>query len=163
MVPPLVIPAGPPAVVLGATPDYVALMTVTIDRRALWAWVSVALIAIGSLGTWASLGIITVSGADNDGMLTLGLAAAAAASLATDRWRPVIPVAAILTLAIGIYDASEIAGTEVLGTSFDVGWGLVLVNLAAASLLVWTIADRRRRKNGSRDIPPAVDAGAADQ
>lgn len=112
-------------------------------------------IVVGSLGPWATSLSFGVAGTEGDGVITLVLAAGAAAALFAiharggitkfgDRW--LAPVAGVGVLGIGIVDAMEVNGNEVefMNTmvSTGIGWGLWVVLLSAAALSVssWVVA-----------------------
>ncbi|NLU83625.1 hypothetical protein [Rhodococcus sp. HNM0569] len=97
------------------------------------------------------------SGTEGDGLLTILLAAVAAATLAGllirgktklgDRWAP--PIAGVLVSIIAIYDFNEVGNRSVEifeRTAYaSLGWGLVLtlvggVTLAVSGGLVFTAA-----------------------
>ena len=104
-------------------------------------------IAIGSIGPWATLGFITVSGTDGDGVVTLILAAAAAAFLW--RWSVVgkrsrliaAAVAGALSLVITVSDTVNISNVVdgPLGLDPSVGWGLIVALIASIGVLAVSI------------------------
>ncbi|EID81749.1 MULTISPECIES: hypothetical protein [Rhodococcus] len=112
-------------------------------------------IVVGSLGPWATSLSYGVAGTEGDGVITLVLAAVAAAALFAiyarggftkfgDRW--IAPVAGVVILVIGVVDAVDVNGNEVefMNTmvSTGVGWGLWVVLLSAAALSAssWVVA-----------------------
>ena len=104
-------------------------------------------IAIGSIGPWATLGFITASGTDGDGILTLILAVAAAAFLW--RWSVVgkrrrliaAAVAGALSLVITVYDTVNISNLVdgPFGLDPSVGWGLIVALIASIVLVAVSI------------------------
>lgn len=116
----------------------------SIDPKLLWGIASAVAIAIGSLGTWVTAGPIHLSGTSGgrDGTITVVLALIALVPIALRRWRPLVGVLAAVCLLIGVIDTIDVNSTG--DTLFDasVGWGLLLVDVAAASLLAWTFLGR---------------------
>lgn len=100
----------------------------------------VAVLVIGSVGPWATAGVISVAGTDGDGVITLILALAAGAALvryATAGDRRALVGAAVcgaVSAAIGVYDFVEIQsqGGELL--SLSPGWGLYLTVISSVGL-----------------------------
>jgi hypothetical protein len=104
-------------------------------------WVALAAAAavvIGSFGTWATAlgGLLSKSGTEGDGVLTLVLAVVALLGLwafwrEPRRWAAVgVLVLGVLIFAIGIYDLVDIENTA----DVSAGWGLYLVVAASAIL-----------------------------
>jgi len=93
-------------------------------------YVSCGVIAVGSLGPWATLGPISADGLDGDGVLTLILASIAATLLwrwsgSAARWKLICAiVAGGFATAITLYDTVNIS--TVLSGAASVGWGLIL-------------------------------------
>jgi hypothetical protein len=116
--------------------------------RFFWGIGTVILLAVGSLGPWATLGALSVSGTSNgrDGTLTLVLAIAAAILVCVGRFAPVVTLIASGALAVGIIDTNNVSNTSSGLFEVSVGWGLVLVDVAAASLLIWSLAAFRARR-----------------
>lgn len=117
----------------------------SIDPKLLWGIASAVAIAIGSLGTWVTAGPIHLSGTSGgrDGTITVVLALIALVPLALRRWRPLVGVLAAVCLLIGVIDTIDVKSLDD-DALFDasVGWGLLLVDVAAASLLAWTFLGR---------------------
>jgi len=112
----------------------------------LWGVASVVLLVIGSLGPWASVLSVELSGTSDgrDGILTLILAGVAALLIGLRVWRWGVLVAGILALATTIYDIVDITGREAGILEPSVEWGLILAAVAAASLCVWPFFARSR-------------------
>jgi len=112
----------------------------------LWGVASVVLLVIGSLGPWASVLSVELSGTSDgrDGILTLILAGVAALLIGLRVWRWGVLVAGVLALATTIYDIVDITGREVGILDPSVEWGLILAAVAAASLCVWPFFARNR-------------------
>jgi hypothetical protein len=115
-----------------------------------------ALMAIGSIGPWASVGLFSVSGTEGDGAVTLVGAILvlllAALSIAQPRnWKFV--VAGLLSLGIAIvgtvdwWDLNRLIADEEFGSLFrvEVGWGLVLMTFAGYAATGVALASIRRR------------------
>lgn len=115
-----------------------------------------ALVVIGSLGPWASVLGLSVSGIDGDGVLTLGLGIIAAAGTLVVRSDPQRPrfqahriavAASTLALLIAAYDTIDVSTTsgELAGETIRAyaGWGLWLTLLAALALTAVTVAVTR--------------------
>jgi hypothetical protein len=93
----------------------------------------------------------SVSGTSSgrDGAITLVIGIVAGILVCLRRFSVVTTLLGAGALVVGIIDTSDIssAGNALIAPS--VGWGLVVVDIAAVSLLVWglvaTSADRRRR------------------
>lgn len=133
---------------------------ITLTPRLLWGWGSLLAIVIGSLGTWATFGPISVGGGDKDGAICIVLAVIAAVLVATNRWALAVAVLGAVTALVGIIDWSDISSTSVFGQSFSVGWGLVLVVAAGLSLCAWGIQDFRATRNAP-DPEPRTDDHAS--
>ena len=132
-------------------------------------WVACAGLAIGALGTWASIGIFSVNGLDDgrDGIITLIAGILAAIALwrcfRDPRSRAAIAVLVLGALAslIAIVDIADISGEdagEFFGQTIEitVGWGLWVTALAAIALTVagaLLLVQRRRLK--AQQPPPA--------
>lgn len=119
--------------------------TVTGAACVLWGLASGAALVLGSLGEWATAGPFGADGtsAGRDGTVTLALGAVALLTVAIDRLRPVTAVAAVLALTVGLIDTLDVSTRT--GPLYDgsVGWGLIVVDLAAASLLASALLGRR--------------------
>jgi hypothetical protein len=116
------------------------------------------LLAIGSIGPWATILGVSVAGTRGDGKLTLGLAIFAALMLAAQRRLPAaqhrLPVALafLATLVAAIvagYDLADIERTVNWVTIFGVqaasaGWGLYVAVLGAVIALLALIAEHSR-------------------
>ncbi|MFW6076012.1 MAG: hypothetical protein ACOC9Y_10480 [Chloroflexota bacterium] len=146
----------------------------TVDRKLVPALVGVIcgmLAMVGSLGPWASVWIVTVSGMDGDGMLTavLGFVAIGAFGWhvytgAEGRKSVLLGLAAFLLIAtVGIYDWRNLSnlideGSGIFGSA-QVGWGLQLVDFAGVDgAIVSVVAIREAGKQPQEvltDDPPA--------
>lgn len=117
-----------------------------VDRKLLWGIGSAIAIAIGSLGPWVSVGPFSFSGVGDgrDGAITIVIALLALVPIALRRWRPVVGVLAAICLLIGVIDTVDVSSYDEMGFSASVGWGLILVDVGAASLLAWTFLGRGR-------------------
>jgi len=120
-----------------------------LSRRSpvfLWGVASVVLLVIGSLGPWASVLSVELSGTSDgrDGILTLVLAGVAALLIGLRVWRWGVLVAGVLALATAIYDIVDITGRDAGIREPSVEWGLLLAAVAAASLCVWPFFARSR-------------------
>ncbi|MDI9978810.1 hypothetical protein [Rhodococcus sp. IEGM 1307] len=132
-----------------------APLPVNYKPNVLAGFVACLAIVVGSLGPWATSLSFGVAGTEGDGVISLVLAAVAAAALFAiharggltkfgDRW--LAPVAGVLVLGIGVIDAIEVNGNEVefMNTmvSTGIGWGLWVVILAGAALSAssWVVA-----------------------
>ena len=102
------------------------------------ALAAAAAVVIGSFGTWATAlgGLLSKSGTEGDGVLTLVLAVVALLGLwafwrKPRRWAAVgVLVLGVLIFAIGIYDLVDVESTA----NVSAGWGLYLVVAASAIL-----------------------------
>jgi hypothetical protein len=132
-----------------------------VDNAFWWAVVSAALIVVGSLGPWGKglNGLVTVSGVDGDGKITLicGLLAAGVlvfeARGTVDRTLLALLVPlALIAATVGVVDIAKVLGTQTSGSPLfkgDIvspGWGIWLVILASASLVAASIAGVVRRQ-----------------
>jgi len=127
----------------GSSPSPEPSSAVGGQPRAFWIAAGASLLlAIGSLGPWAILGVFSVSGTAGDGVLTIilaiiaGLTLWAFSSRATSVRAWIVMICGVLAAAVGIYDAATIGSTEFLGETgvVQVGWGLWMV--CAASIVV---------------------------
>ncbi len=132
-----------------------------LDAKLVWGLVSAVAIAIGSLGTWVTVGPITLSGTGDgrDGTITLVLALIALVPLALRRLRPLVGVLAAICLLIGVIDTVDVGSNDDAIFNASVGWGLWLVDAAAISLLLWTFLGRARRP-AEAEAAPATPAGS---
>lgn len=118
-----------------------------LDGKLAWGLASAAAIAIGSFGSWAEVGPISLGGTSGgrDGTITVVLALIALVLLALRRLRPLVGVLAGVCLLIGIIDTVDVSSDDNALFTASVGWGLWLVDAAAVSLLLWTFLGRPRR------------------
>jgi hypothetical protein len=131
------------------------------DGRFLWGIASCVLVAVGSIGTWATVGPISISGTSNgrDGTFTLIMAGLAAIPVFRRKAHVSVGILGVLIVAVGAYDTIDIGNAGTRGTLFSpsVGWGLVMVNIAGASLAMWALVDRRRgREQLPATSPPTL-------
>jgi hypothetical protein len=111
----------------------------TLDTAAILG--GAALMAIGSVGPWATSPLASASGTTGDGVITL-IAALVIAALAifTSGWR-MLGVLIVIAGAIGIYDliheSNKYSSIKLAGVQIDhVGWGLYVVVVGAVVALV---------------------------
>jgi lysylphosphatidylglycerol synthetase-like protein (DUF2156 family) len=130
---------------------------IELTPRFLWGTATVVLLAIGSLGPWVTLGPFSASGTGdgNDGAITLVLAILAAVLVCLRRWRIVTALLAVGALVVGIIDTNNVssARNELLEPS--VGWGLVAVDIAAVSLIVWALVALCASRSDPKAVPLA--------
>lgn len=124
-------------------------------------------IILGSIGPWASFMAFTKNGLEGDGIITLILGALSTVALFTlfsrgpvggnvIRW--VAPAVSVICLGIALYDIMNVSShtAEFFGETIgiQIGWGLWLVAIASAILLLTstTVAKKPRSRDG---IPPA--------
>ena len=105
------------------------------------AVVGFAVVAVGSIGPWGTVGALSVSGTKGDGVITLVCAAVGVLALALGRGRTVAAiiagVAAVVALVTAGYDTVHIAYEASQITPFGVqlvhaGWGVYVVVIGAA-------------------------------
>jgi len=107
---------------------------------------AVAILVVGSIGPWATIGSFTKNGLDGDGIITLVLALVAGltvlVSLARSRpsSRVVLGICGVLALATTVIDVIDVSGTEAGSVSASVGWGLWLALAGAVLLLAAVVA-----------------------
>jgi hypothetical protein len=141
--------------------------SITVDVPVVCGLGAALALVVGSLGTWGSLGPFSVAGtAGSSGKVVLVLGIAAAGLVAVDAWlgfwrreisSVLVGLIAIVAVGLGIDALVRIlgAGTEFFGVTITpaVGWGLVVVVLAALGLLAWAafslVNARRSVVNGS--------------
>lgn len=108
----------------------------------LWGIGSAIALAIGSVGPWMVAGPFTVR-STGDGYVTLGLAVICLALIAIRRFQPVVLALAIAAFAVGAIDTVDVLRTvndERVGLfAPSIGWGLVVVDLAALALIGWAL------------------------
>jgi hypothetical protein len=104
------------------------------------ALVAFGAVVLGAFLPWAKIGPISASGTDGDGIITLFLGLGGAALIGTAKNHLLILLAVVgasLTLAIGIYDVSNILSQEAtLFGSPQAGAGLWLTVVASVVALV---------------------------
>ncbi|MBF6618850.1 MAG: DUF4352 domain-containing protein [Patulibacter sp.] len=98
--------------------------------------------AVGSIGTWVTAGPWSVAGTTGggDGWITLAIAAALGVLIAVRRVPWLALPGGIIAGGIGLGDAIHfLSGNDSTNEwfSISIGWGLVLVIVASASLAVW--------------------------
>jgi len=136
----------------------------TIPALPLVASVCALLAIVGSMGPWARALFVTKNGTDGDGVLTLllGIAALVVSGVRTarpDQWRRAGWVAVVsfgLAALIGAYDwsnVSDVAGQT--GGLVEVGWGLVVMTLAAVAGGVCALIDMVRARQAAGAFAPA--------
>ncbi len=130
---------------------------VAIDRDLLWPGISVVAIIVGSLGPWATYGPFSIVGTagGRNGIITLVLAVIAGGLVLVRRLPVVVGVLALGALATGIYDTVDVSSIDVPIFAISVGWGIILVDVASASLLASAVEHRLRRS--PRRAVPMVD------
>lgn len=139
-----------------------------LPLRLWWIAASALLVCIGSFGPWAKVLFVSAGGLDGDGWITLvaGLAALALLAVyarAASRPRPAWPllvvlVAGAIATAVGLYDWVNIETAiddELFSDAVSVGWGLVLVTFAGASLVLAAAVTLARRSAESSPVPTA--------
>lgn len=139
-----------------------------LPLRLWWIAASALLVCIGSFGPWAKVLFVSAGGLDGDGWITLvaGLAALALLAVyarAASRPRPSWPLLAVLVAgaiatAVGLYDWVNIETAiddELFSDAVSVGWGLVLVTFAGASLVLAAAVTLARRSAESSPAPTA--------
>lgn len=151
------------------TPENVSLKTVWLPLGML---VCAVLVVIGSLGPWAKAQIVTVSGTDWDGDLTLTfgfLNGALSGLLLRQPWRRgwtlnLIGIAFALVAMIGIVDWVDVE-RAVNETGIDVrtGWGLPLMTAAAGIGVALTIAHYLRPPEVVQDVDGSTDSVESDE
>lgn len=135
---------------------------IQITPRFLWGLATALMLALGSFGPWATLGPFSVSGLDNgrDGIITLIIAIVAGVLICIRRGNPVTLLLGIAAAGVGIYDTANVssAGNELFTPS--VGWGLVMVDIAAVSLIVWAVVAilASRQSRATSDAAPSTAA-----
>jgi hypothetical protein len=126
-----------------------------------WLLLSCALLALGSIGTWAKAQVdgftVSASGISaTPGRLTLAAALLTAVPVAEPAWirgwgwgsRHHLDVSIVLgwiAVAVCLYNLLTGGGTG-LTDVIAPGWGLYLATVSSASLIVWSVALRRRRR-----------------
>jgi hypothetical protein len=123
------------------------------------AAISALAVAIGALGPWITIGIISANGVDNgrDGVVTIIIAVVALLatyahySKGTSGWAVFTAICGAAIAVVGIIDVSDVLSRhgEILGRDFSpsVGWGLWLTVIAGVALFasaVVMIASQRR-------------------
>jgi hypothetical protein len=108
-----------------------------------WAVTSVLLIILGSLGTWVSIGPLSIDGSSTDaGVVCIALGGAAAIAVLwtrVPRW--VVLVLALAVAAIGTYHVAAFSavGSVPLFGQVTPGWGVLLLATGGVSLIAWAI------------------------
>jgi hypothetical protein len=122
--------------------------TITLDRRTVVGLGIVAATVVGCMAPWVSLGILSSSGLDLGGDALIALAAGVLGGvlLVGGRSRIVIGVLGAVLIAIAVLDGIDIGnrGNEFLSPS--VGWGLYLIGLVGATLVLSSLMRMRRSR-----------------
>lgn len=133
---------------------------IELTPRFLWGIGTALLLGVGSLGPWVTLGPFSASGTGdgNDGAITLVIAIVAAVLICLRRWNIITGLLAVGALVVGIVDTNDVssAGNDVLEPS--VGWGLVAVDVAAVSLIVWALVALRASRRDRKAVSSAHEA-----
>lgn len=113
----------------------------TADRLWLVALASVALIVVGSITTWVSIPKLNLSASgtdgDSDGILTIIVAVIAGLGLLVlPGRRSIAAVCGVLALGVATHDIVQILQVNNPLIDINVGWGLVVVFLAAVALTI---------------------------
>ncbi|MEA2123723.1 MAG: hypothetical protein QOI80_505 [Solirubrobacteraceae bacterium] len=109
----------------------------------------IALLVVGSFGTWVKIGPATGDGLSRDGVITLILAILAAVFLAFAGLRRRAPsrialgICAVLALATSIYDVIDVSGSDVGVFEATVGWGLWVCLVGSVVLAAGVTVARR--------------------
>jgi hypothetical protein len=120
-------------------------MTERTSQDTLWGLASSALVIVGSIGPWVSLGMIHASGTDStDGIVTLILGLICGLLVITGKTPVIATITGVVALAIGIYNANDISGRGNGIVDPSVGWGLWVLIVGAISMLVWGLVIGRR-------------------
>lgn len=140
--------------------------SITIDRRLAWGLASAVGMAIGSVGTWFTAGPFSVAGTTGggDGWFTLAIGVIAGILVALRRLPWLTLPAAIVALGISLGDAIRFLSQEDDGSEWfgglALGWGIVLVIVAAVSLATWGAAALRATPTRQRAIAGVLIAAA---
>jgi Short C-terminal domain len=115
---------------------------------------------IGSIGPWATSPLSSASGFQGDGKITAVAAVIGLAAIATKR-TGLATLAALVALAVGVYDAIHIhdrlRSVTLFGAQVDhVGWGVYVVIIGAAVAAVGAYKSRTRDDKPAIDATPAV-------
>lgn len=133
-------------------------ISISVTPELLAGVIAALLLAVGSVGTWASVGPFSVSGLRGDGSLTLAAAVIALIPLLLGRAPGVTLAAGVVAAAVSIYDLARILPVvdENGLFSVSVGWGLVISALASIALLAVGLVGVRR--TASRPVALAIGA-----
>lgn len=112
-----------------------------------WGWASVAALFAGSIGPWVTVGPFSVGGGA-DKNITLIAAAAAAVVLGMRKSPGLVAVIGAIAALVGAIDTIGVSGNSTAIFSASVGWGLIVVDLAAVSLMVWGVKAAREHSGG---------------
>lgn len=172
-------PSEPPGAEMTTAPLVTATESRLLAGQPWWFWwvgISAALVCVGSIGPWASLLFISVSGTKGDGQITLvlGLAAlilVAVYALTSRRPRPAWPLILIVLAGLGAggtgaYDWANLqraisdaeSEDNIFSATISVEWGLVLMTIAGFSLALAAFITYLRR---SREPAPVARAPAS--
>lgn len=138
----------------------------SIPERTVFRWVlvSAAVLALGSIGTWATaLGAISAGGLSGGGRYTLIVAIFVAVLMVDMDWRGhakwllqrrlgTMVVLAIVAVIICVLNLADIQKSG-LGGVVTPGWGLYLATVAAISLVVGTWTVRAQHRLALRQAP----------
>lgn len=102
-----------------------------------------ALVMVGCVAPWATLGPISRGGMDADGPIFLGGAIVAAVLIAATRLRVVVLVLGVLLAGSGVLDASDVASRGDGVFDVSIGWGLYAVIAGGVGLAIWALVNRK--------------------
>lgn len=124
------------------------LLNIPHKRWATLGVVSALLMIFGSFGPWVTLGPLSASGTDGDGVITLFLALGAIAVLvffltaqgSRLTWLPWLATGmGALAALVALVDMSDFESEETLFGTASLGWGIILVGIAAVALTVESV------------------------
>jgi len=131
------------------------------------AGLALVFLAIGSIGPWITLGVLSRNGLDggNDGWITLGLSAGAAVGVWGYFTRPRraqgwwLAVDGVIAMVVGISDISDVQSRHAtvfgINLSPSPGWGLYLVVGAGLVIALVGVSIARTTPRRAAPVPSA--------
>jgi hypothetical protein len=123
-----------------------------------------AIVILGSVGPWKTVGPVGESGMDGKGVITLvlGIALVVLAALSLRTWDTLRAVGALLLAAacaaVGAYEWLDVAGEEqgFFRPQVEAGWGVILTTIAGgagAAAAIWSFLARTNARTAEASTP----------
>lgn len=141
---------------------------IRLSRSSVVALVGAAAVAVGSLGPWATVGVISAAGTRGDGKITLIAAVIAGLTILLGKSNRgptvLVVILAIICAAVGVSDSvnvnNDLSSSPLLSAVAGVGWGLYAV--IAGSVVMFIAAMVARLASVEAEEAPSASLVSAD-